>query len=96
MLARMDWAPRPLLDGIVRVFDPQQLILFGSHARGGARADSGMALDVVAADDIPQERPDWREAEEVRRDCSGAVDIIVEVSDMAADPVGDGRREWRV
>jgi uncharacterized protein len=36
-----------MTDRIVRDFDPLRIILFGSHARGGARPDSDVDLLVV-------------------------------------------------
>jgi hypothetical protein len=32
----MELVPKALLDGVIRVFDPVQVILFGSRARGDA------------------------------------------------------------
>lgn len=36
-----------MVDTIVRVADPEQIILFGSHARGDARTDSDVDLLIV-------------------------------------------------
>ena len=38
---------RRMVDRIVRQFDPERIILFGSHARGDADADSDVDLLVV-------------------------------------------------
>ena len=47
--------PRPLLDAIVRRFDPVEVILFGSRARGDDGPDSDWDLLVVLDDDAPAE-----------------------------------------
>jgi uncharacterized protein len=38
---------------IVVAFDPEEIILFGSHARGDAHADSDLDLFVVMDTDVP-------------------------------------------
>jgi predicted nucleotidyltransferase len=44
-----------MVDRIVRRFDPEQIILFGSHARGDARPDSDVDLLVIMETDDPFE-----------------------------------------
>ena len=73
----MDRVPKSLLDGVVRVFDPVQVILFGSRARGDHRPDSDIDLYVIVDDDTPPERVTSRNIGEARRDCDEAVDILV-------------------
>ena len=59
--------PDPLLaeitHQIVAHFDPQQIILFGSYARGEAREDSDLDLLIVA----PSDEPRWRRVVPVYR-----------------------------
>ena len=43
-----------MVDRIVEHFDPEKIILFGSHARGGARPDSDVDLC------SPPEEPDQK------------------------------------
>ena len=45
--------PQVLLDAIVRHYDPIEIILFGSHARGEAGLDSDWDLLVVVDDGTP-------------------------------------------
>jgi uncharacterized protein len=68
--------PPPLLDAVVAHFDPVQVILFGSRARGEAGADSDIDLLVVLDDDAPAAKLGWRSAFEARRDYHQAVDIV--------------------
>ena len=42
-----------IVDRLVRRFDPERIILFGSYARGEAREDSDVDLLVVADTDLP-------------------------------------------
>jgi predicted nucleotidyltransferase len=48
--------PEELLKGVLEVFQPDRVILFGSHARGEENSDSDFDLLVVVPDDTPQER----------------------------------------
>jgi uncharacterized protein len=73
----MDRVPQSLLDGVLRVFDPVQVILFGSHARGEAGPDSDIDLFIVVDDDIDPERMTTRSVGQARMDYRGAVDLIV-------------------
>jgi predicted nucleotidyltransferase len=52
---------------IVAHFHPQQLILFGSHARGEAREDSDFDLLIIA----PSSEPRWRRTVPVYRLLAG-------------------------
>ncbi|MFO1067816.1 MAG: nucleotidyltransferase domain-containing protein [Geminicoccaceae bacterium] len=47
--------PQELLDSVVGAFDPLQVIVYGSHARGEATADSDWDLLVIVDDDAPPE-----------------------------------------
>src|SRR5207244_12057696 len=65
-----------LADKIVREFHPERIILFGSHARGDARADSDVDLMVIIASD---EHPSRTAAEITNRvhPRNNALDLIV-------------------
>jgi predicted nucleotidyltransferase len=68
--------PKELLDAVVAHFDPLQVILFGSRARGEAGADSDIDLLVVLDDAAPADKLGWRSAFEARKDFHRAVDIV--------------------
>jgi uncharacterized protein (DUF433 family) len=68
--------PTELLEAVVAHFDPVQVILFGSRARGEAGPDRDIDLLVVLDDHTPAERLGWRSAFEARKDFHRAVDII--------------------
>jgi len=68
--------PENLLRRVVARLDPRRVILFGSHARGDAAAESDWDLLIVLDDDAPAERLDWRALHEARRGFRGAVDLI--------------------
>ena len=73
------WAravPQALLDAVVGHFDPVQVILFGSRARGEAGVDSDIDLLVVLDDEAPGDKLGWRSAFEARKDFHQAVDIV--------------------
>jgi hypothetical protein len=59
--------PRDLLDRIVAYFEPVEVILFGSRARGEARPDSDLDLLVVLDDDAPAAKLSLRALHEARR-----------------------------
>ena len=42
-----------IVSRIVANFDPEEIILFGSHARGDARSDSDLDLLVILETDLP-------------------------------------------
>ena len=65
-----------MVDRIVRRFEPSQVVLFGSHARGTAGKDSDVDLLVVMTE-VPDKR---RAAVEIRRvlsDLPVSKDIVV-------------------
>jgi uncharacterized protein (DUF433 family) len=68
--------PKSLLDAVVTHFDPFQVILFGSRARGEVSADSDIDLLVVLDDEAPAAKLGWRSAFEARKDFHRAVDIV--------------------
>lgn len=68
--------PETLLDPLVAFFKPQRVVLFGSHARGEATADSDLDLLVVLDDDTPAERLSARSVAQARAGYTGPVDII--------------------
>ncbi len=68
--------PKELLDAVVAHFDPLQVILFGSRARGDAGTDSDIDLLVVLDDAAPADKLGWRSAFEARKDFHRAVDIV--------------------
>ena len=68
--------PRSLIESIVAVYAPRRIILFGSQARGDARADSDLDLLVEVDDDVPREVLHWSKRYEARRGYDGSVDIV--------------------
>ena len=64
MTATNDTLLQGIVDTIVREADPDQIILFGSHARGNAAADSDVDLVVIEAAPFGEGRD--RRAEAVR------------------------------
>lgn len=73
---RPELVPPELLERVVRFFDPELVILFGSRARGDEGADSDYDLLVVVPDETPLEKRRLRAGYEARAGWSGAVDII--------------------
>src|SRR5438046_5247484 len=65
-----------LADKIVREFHPGKVLLFGSHARGDARADSDVDLMVIIASDEHPSRTAAEITNRVHRR-NYAVDLIV-------------------
>ena len=68
--------PDELLHPLVKYFNPVQVILFGSRARGDARADSDIDLLIVVDDDAPSEILHCKARSEARRDYKGPVDLL--------------------
>lgn len=69
--------PQKLIDGVVRQFDPVEVYLFGSQARGDARPDSDIDLYVVVDDAKAATLNTARTIGEARSAYDGAVDIVV-------------------
>lgn len=71
---------RPLVevvDRLGRSFQPDEIYLFGSWARGEQGPDSDYDLMVIVPDDAPPERRDSRLGYEVLRGTGLAVDVHV-------------------
>ncbi len=69
-----------MVEKIVKEVDPDQIILFGSRARGDARAGSDVDLVVVESEPFGQERSRRLEAARLYRTLSGfgvSKDILV-------------------
>ena len=69
-----------MVDAIVAEVDPDQVILFGSRARGDARQDSDVDLIVLESAPFGEERTRHAEEERIRRALSEfgvAKDILV-------------------
>jgi len=60
-----------MVEKIVAEVDPEQIILFGSRARGDARAGSDVDLVVVESEPFGQERSKRLEAARLYRTLSG-------------------------
>jgi len=65
-----------LLDPVVAYFAPQQVILFGSAARGDAHLDSDFDLLVILDDDAPPEKLTLKAGFEAARSYRRAADVI--------------------
>ena len=85
----MELVPKPLLDGVIRVFNPVQVILFGSRARGDHREDSDIDLYVVVDDDAPRERVSGEKRYAARNGYRGALDMLI-----ARASVFEKRKKW--
>ena len=77
-----EWIPI-VVERIVRQFQPLQIILFGSQARGEARPDSDIDLLVVLAA-VADKRRAAVEIMRVLRDLPVGVDVIVTTPDEIA------------
>lgn len=69
--------PADLLQSVVAYFNPRQVILFGSHARGEAGPNSDIDLVVVLDDDAPRENFSDTAVQEARKDYRRSCDIAV-------------------
>ena len=72
----LPFVPKELLDPVVAYFGPQQIILFGSAARGGAGPDSDIDLLVVVDDETPADKVTLAAGCEARRSYRRAPDVI--------------------
>jgi predicted nucleotidyltransferase len=68
--------PPELLDRVVAFFHPRRVVLFGSHARGEAGADSDIDLLVILDDDAPADHLTLRAGWESRRGYNHPADVI--------------------
>ena len=69
-----------MVDAIVAEVDPDQVILFGSRARGEARQDSDVDLIVLESGPFGEEKSRHGEEDRIRRALSGfnvAKDVLV-------------------
>jgi predicted nucleotidyltransferase len=64
-----------LLVRIQETYNPLQIWLFGSRARGDAKPDSDWDILVVVPDDTPEEKLEPQVARQVRRGSGVAADI---------------------
>ena len=70
------FVPRELLEPVIAYFQPRQIILFGSTARGQHELDSDYDLLVVLDDTAPLEKLSLRAGFEARRSFKRAADVI--------------------
>jgi hypothetical protein len=68
--------PPALLDPVVAYFNPQQVIVFGSVARGEAGPDSDIDLLVIVDDDTPAEKVTLKAGCESRKSYDAPADVI--------------------
>lgn len=73
---RRDPRLQALVARLVERMQPEQILLFGSFARGDFTADSDYDLMVIVADDTPAERRSLAFAHEAKRGLGIAADII--------------------
>jgi predicted nucleotidyltransferase len=76
-----------IVGAIVREVDPERIYLFGSRARGDARADSDMDLLIVESGSFSPDHGCWQEIKRVRRALSPfriSKDILVYTADEVA------------
>lgn len=69
--------PQELLEGVIRVFDPVEVWLFGSHARGDAHEDSDIDLFVVVDDDRKGDFEPGQSIAAARNGFRGALDLFL-------------------
>ena len=82
-------ALRTLLARIKETYEPLQIWLFGSRARGNARPDSDWDLFVVVRDDAPDEVFQPRTAWSVLHDAGVCADIV-------PWPISEFKEDWGV
>jgi len=77
-----------LADKIAREFDPEKIILFGSHAGGTPRVDSDVDLLVI----LPVAGKNWRKAAEIRSriQSSFPLDLLVRAPEEVRRRVNEG------
>jgi predicted nucleotidyltransferase len=75
--AVLDAATTELVKRLVARYEPEQIWLFGSRARGDARDDSDWDLLVVVPDDAPPERHRAQAAYEAMTDLAHGADVLV-------------------
>jgi hypothetical protein len=68
--------PADLLDRVVSYFNPRQVLLFGSRARGEATRDSDIDLLVILDDDASPEHLTLTAGWEARRGYNEPADVI--------------------
>ena len=68
--------PEALLRAVIETFDPQQVILFGSRARGEARPDSDWDLLVIVDEDAPGRGLTIEKGYEAARRAGVTADVI--------------------
>ncbi|MCY1055520.1 nucleotidyltransferase domain-containing protein [Nannocystis sp. SCPEA4] len=66
----------PLLEGIITRWQPQQVWLFGSRARGEATADSDWDLLVVVPDETPEDELDPLVIWQLRKQADVRADVV--------------------
>jgi hypothetical protein len=66
-----------IVNRLVQAFQPEQVYLFGSHARNEAGMDSDYDLMVIVPDDMPPERRRNRRAYEALCGTGVAADVLV-------------------
>jgi len=66
-----------IVQRLKRVYEPERIYLFGSHARGEGGPNSDFDLLVVVPDDAPVDRRGSRLAYRVLRGTGVAVDVLV-------------------
>jgi predicted nucleotidyltransferase len=68
--------PPALLNQVVKYFNPKQVIVFGSVARGEAGPDSDIDLLVIVDDDTPPEKVTLKAGYESRKSYHAPADVI--------------------
>jgi len=69
-----------MVEEVVRAAEPEQVYVFGSHARGEAREDSDVDLLVVEREDFGKEHSRLRETNRIYKALSGfriPVDVLL-------------------